>query len=1017
LHKWTIYDYDSLQKQDNLVDNLLAYALGESVTANLTHARKNDKSDMRELVNKFDWSRTPLGAKEDWPEVLRLSVELCLNSRFPLILWWGSELTMIYNDSYIGHLQSKHPGALGTSGKVVWSEIWDVIGPMLDGVLSTGEATYSDDLLLFLERNGYAEETYHTFSYSAIKDAQNTIVGILTPVAETTERVIAERRQSTLRELGRARSDSEQKLLAQVNAVLKSNQIDLPACAFYTLNLENHSSKILATNVERDTPFHQSLSSTAIMDQLWKVASSAKPARLDDLHKLLPALPEEVLKRTPTRAIIHPLTTHTETEWLMFFSAVSTNHKLDDNLQTFFESVGTQIAVALKDARAYEHERRKAEELQELDQAKTAFFNNISHEFRTPLTLMLGPIERLLNLVQDGESHEELQVVQRNSMRLLKMVNSLLDFSRLEAGRYDGQFEKTNLSEFTEDLASSFRSAIESAGLELEITCRTNNSAYVDHDMWEKIVLNLLSNAFKFTTAGKISVNLYQTDNNFVLAVSDTGIGISSQEQPNLFKRFHRLRSEGARTHEGSGIGLAMVQELVRMHGGTITVESETGHGTTFTVTIPSGRTHLPAEKVHSTERTKIGSRHAASFIQEASGWNDSQSASPIDEENSQSQAIQRIVIADDNADMRNYLTRLLNPLWKVEVVANGEEALSAIKRKPADLLITDIMMPKLSGLELLQKLRSDADLASTPVLLLSARAGEEARASGLEAGADDYLVKPFAARELYARVGRLLQKRSVSLSLESAIKERTKQLTAALEAKSRFLSTVSHEVRTPMAGVIGLVELLLVESQNEETKFLATSALDSAKRLLLILNNLLDASKLEAGRVILEKRWFAVRPVIEDVVQLGRADATKKHLQLRYMVSDQVPEFVCGDELRLRQILTNLVFNAIKFTVKGEVSASAEFLKKENGQVDLRFEVQDTGIGIAPEQKEELFEPFTQADDSTTRVFGGTGLGLSISKNLVTMMNGEIGVDSTPGKGSIFWVKLPFGEDACAAG
>lgn len=992
------------------------------MTANVAAAPKNGKSDMRELVNEFNWSTTPLGAKNTWPEVLRLSVELCLNSRFPLILWWGPELTMIYNDSYIGHLQSKHPWALGTSGKVVWSEIWDVIGPMLDGVLSTGEATYSDDLLLFLERNGYAEETYHTFSYSAIKDAQGTIVGILTPVAETTERVIAERRQYTLRELGRCRSDSEQELLGIVNSVLDTNRIDLPVCAFYSLNLENQSCKILATNAESDTKIEQSLVGDSIVARLRTAASTGKPDRLN-FHALLPDLPEAILRQMPNRAIIYPLPTHNETEWLVLLTAVSPHHKIDDNLQTFLESVATQIAVALKDARAYEHERRKAEELQELDQAKTAFFNNISHEFRTPLTLMLGPIERLLTLVPEGESHEELQVVQRNSVRLLKMVNSLLDFSRLEAGRYDGHFEETNLSEFTEDLASSFRSAIENAGLQLKIKCQTKSSAYIDHDMWEKIVFNLLSNAFKFTTDGKISVDLHQTADHFVLAISDTGIGISSQDQPNLFKRFHRLRSEGARTHEGSGIGLATVQELVRMHGGTVAVKSESGIGTTFTVTIPSGRSHLPAEKVYASKRTNLESRHAASFIQEASGWNITPPPMPetfaapsssLADKSDQSQLIQRIVIADDNADMRNYLARLLNPVWKVELVSNGEEALEAIKRQPADLLITDIMMPKLSGLELLQKVRSDADLSSTPVLLLSARAGEEARASGLEAGADDYLVKPFAARELYARVGRLLQNRSVSLSLESAITERTKQLTAALEAKSRFLSTVSHEVRTPMAGVIGLVELMLVESQNDETKFLATSALDSAKRLLHILNNLLDASKLEAGRVTLEKRWFSVRPVIEDVVHLARADANKKHLQLSYLVSDQVPEFVCGDELRLRQILTNLVFNAIKFTVRGEVSISADFLKKVNGQVDLRFEVHDTGIGIAPEQKEELFEPFTQADDSTTRVFGGTGLGLSISKNLVTMMNGTIGVESTPGVGSTFWVELPYGEAGC---
>ncbi|MBI2809566.1 MAG: hypothetical protein HYX67_01865 [Candidatus Melainabacteria bacterium] len=411
------------------------------MATNLPGAKVNGDSGMRSLVNRFNWSNTPLGAIESWPEVLRLSVELCLNSRFPLILWWGPELTMLYNDSYVGHLQSKHPDALGKSGKLVWSEIWSVIGPMLDGVFSTGEATYSDDLLLFLERNGYPEETYHTFSYSAIKDSQGEIVGILTPVAETTERVIAERRQSTLRELGRSSSDSEKELLSKVSSVLSANLIDLPVCAFYAYNQESQSSKILATNA--DTKTVHSLLSPPLVNKLQESAVSGHPVTVTDLHTLISDLPLNEFGLAPTRAMLYPIPTHNESDWLILLAAVSPHQKLDERTLTFFESVASQIATALKDARAYEHERRKAEELQQLDQAKTAFFNNVSHEFRTPLTLMLGPVERLLTMVPNGESHAEIEVVQRNAMRLLKMVNSLLDFSRLEAGRYEGQFEST----------------------------------------------------------------------------------------------------------------------------------------------------------------------------------------------------------------------------------------------------------------------------------------------------------------------------------------------------------------------------------------------------------------------------------------------------------------------------------------------------------------------------------------------------------------------------------------------
>lgn len=656
-------------------------------------------------------------------------------------------------------------------------------------------------------------------------------------------------------------------------------------------------------------------------------------------------------------------------------------------------------------------EKQRAQALVELDRAKTVFFNNISHEFRTPLMLMLGPIQTLLN-ESVGEQRVELESLRRNAVRLLKLVNALLDFSRIEAGRYDAKFVPTDLCEFTTELCSLFRSAIEKAGLIFDVNCENcSEKAFVDRDMWEKIVLNLVSNAFKFTQKGKISVRILQTEDKFQLVVADTGAGINASEQQNLFKRFHRMKAPNARTYEGTGIGLALVQELVQLHGGQISVMSEEDVGTRFTIEIPQGASHLPSDQV-AEEGSAAESRHAESFLEEIETWLDVHASSlGLTHHDGLKQ---HILVVDDNADVRAYLVRLLNLLWSVEAVPNGIAALEAAKARIPDLIVADIMMPDMDGFELLRNIRSDESTNKIPVIFLSARAGEEARAEGLEAGANDYLVKPFSARELYARVTAQLQQRLFSQTLEQAVAERTRDLETALAAKTRFLSTVSHEVRTPMAGVMGLVELMNTMTTDEEFKTYSQTALEACKRLLQILNDLLDASRLEANAVIIENRSFSIRPAIGDLIQLADAEAKRKHLKLTSSVDADVPDLVCGDELRVRQIFQNLVFNALKFTKEGEIKVNVSLEKQEDDCSYLRFEISDTGIGIAEEQQERIFEAFTQADESTRRVYGGTGLGLSICRTLTTLMGGEIGVNSTLGDGATFWVVIPFKTELC---
>jgi len=402
-----------------------------------------------------------------------------------------------------------------------------------------------------------------------------------------------------------------------------------------------------------------------------------------------------------------------------------------------------------------EQEHRRAEDAAELDRAKTEFFTNVSHELRTPLTLILGPLEDLRGGALEAAQREALETALRNTLRLQKLVNTLLDFARIEAGRLNAHFEPTDLASFTRDVASFFDSAARSAGLDFVVDCAPlDEPAWVDRDLWEKIVSNLLSNALKFTLKGAIHVRLRAEGDAIRLEVEDTGAGIPEAELPRLFERFHRVQGTRARSQEGSGIGLSLVSTLAKLHGGTVSAQSAEGVGTTFTVSIPRGHAHLPAEQVSSEEAAPAAPKAASAYVIDAGAWTieATRAAEPI-APGIETAARPRIVIADDNADMRAYLARMLQKSYDVDAYADGKQALEAIRRRLPDIVITDVMMPAMSGFELLAALRADERSRTLPIVMVSARAGEEARVEGIEAGADDYLIKPFSARELLARV------------------------------------------------------------------------------------------------------------------------------------------------------------------------------------------------------------------------------------------------------------------------
>lgn len=717
-----------------------------------------------------DWVATPLGPPADWPQSLRTAVSILLASRFPMWMAWGPDLTFFCNAAYRRDtLGSKYPWALGRPASEVWQEIWPDIGPRIESVLTTGEATWDEALLLFLERSGYSEETYHTFSYSPLRDEDASLVGMLCVVSEDTDRVIAERRMATLRDLGSDPSvvRTERQMLDFAASQLAGNPYDLPFTLTYLFGDGPDGGEAHLAGVSGIDVGHRAVPRTlsAHDSTIWPVAEAARgETALVELDGRMLDLPSGAWTGPPTAALVVPLLQQGGAPVGFLVAALNRHRSLDDGYRGFVELVAGHIAAGVGSARSYQAQQQRAEELAELDSAKTAFFSNISHEFRTPLTLILGPVDDLRNRTSglDQEVRDELDLVHRNGLRLAKLVNTLLDFSRIQAGRMRARFEPVDLSAVTAELASVFRSAVDRAGLEFIVDAPAlDRPVYLDRDMWEKVVLNLLSNALKFTFDGSITVRVRGDDSGAVVTVTDTGIGVAAAEMPRLFERFHRIETARARSTEGSGIGLALVRELVGLQGGTITADSREGEGSTFTVRLPFDAGHLSSEDI-STSGTGAGVGAVAQpYVQEALRWLPSDPDSPGSEAPSTvvtpvggGDDQVRVLVADDNADMREYLTNLLRTSgYLVTAVNDGVEALDAIRERAPDILVSDVMMPRLDGLQLLATLRGDPRTVALPVLLLSARAGQEASIEGLQAGADDYLVKPFAAAELLARV------------------------------------------------------------------------------------------------------------------------------------------------------------------------------------------------------------------------------------------------------------------------
>jgi signal transduction histidine kinase len=997
-----------------------------------------DGGEMGERIRGFDWSKTVLGPMETWSPTLRTVLRIMLASRFPHILWWGPHYIQFYNDAYRPILGAKHPyPGLGHAGSECWNEIWHIIGPLVDRPFKGGPPTWAEDILLEVRRHGFAEETHFTIAYSPVPDESvpSGIGGVLATVHEITGKVIGDRRVVALRDLGArsAEARTAEEACAIAAQILNSHAEDIPFALLYLIDTDQKQARL--AGVAGTGASWQASPATIRLDREerspWPLRSVLQGETMEVVtglsSRFAGQVPPGPWSDPPQSAAVVPIRAVKAHRLAGFLIAgISARLQLDDQYRDFLGLVASQIATAIASAREYEEEKKRAEALAEIDRAKTAFFSNVSHEFRTPLALMLGPIEELLarqfKELPPG-AREQLEIAHRNSLRLLRLVNTLLDFSRIEAGRVQAVFEPTDLAAFTVELTSVFRAATERAGLKLTVDCPTlDEPIYVDREMWEKVVLNLLSNAFKFTFEGEIKVTLRRSQTVVELRVQDTGVGIPAEAMPHLFARFHRVENTRGRTHEGSGIGLALVQELIKLHGGTVHAESSLGNGSTFTVRLPLGKDHLPAERINGNRTLDSTNGGAATFVEEALRWLPTESVTTVNENptdlreraarpcptDEASDTRARVLVADDNADMRQYLARLLAEHYNVLVVPDGRAALAAARERIPDLILSDIMMPQLDGIGLLHELRADERLRTIPIILLSARTGEEARVQGLQEGADDYVVKPFSARELLARVAAHLSMARMRKNAEQALREseqrlevlvaeRTAQLQELVSELEHFSYSITHDMRAPLRAMKGFAELLSDDESKgpEDRKLYLGRIITAAERMDGLIGDALYYSK--TVREELPLAPVNVNTLLRDMLDsYPEFRSSKADIQIPHNVP-----LVMGNDAGLTQCFSNLIGNAVKFV---EPSQRPNVRIWCEARADwVRIWVEDQGIGISESMLPRIFDMFSHGAVPQA----GTGIGLALVRKVVQRMGGKVGVESQKGQGSRFWLEL----------
>jgi signal transduction histidine kinase len=956
------------------------------------------ESEMATLIRTFDWSTTPLGPLTSWQESLKSAVAVCLHSRFQMAIYWGPELTCIYNDAERRILGGLHPSALGMPAAELLRDSWDMVGPQLRAVVDRGEATWAVDQPLWFDRRGVLEAGYFTYSYSPIPEETGGVGGVLLVTQETTARVLAERRLDALRELATSSMDAPSVQEAcQLAADSLHQRAELDFVVIYLTGDDGARATCAANGGgAAHPPLVIELSGSDALSTLFRgLAGQQSQIRL--IAGDLITVKGDGGPHAPSRAVAAPIRRGSADPVDGFLVAgIDDGAAWDQSYRRFIEMVGLGLGRSVAAARAREGERARLRSLAALEQAKTTLFSNAAHELRTPLALILGPLERALD--RPGfppAAREEIDVARRGATRMLKIVNGLLDFSRIEAGENTGYFQPTDLAQLTRDVAAMFRSTAEAAGLHLTVDCPPmEREIDVDREAWEQIVSNLLSNALKFTPTGAISVRTCCEGEDAVLAVSDTGIGIAPENLHRIFDRFYRVEDPRARAHEGTGLGLALVQQLVHVHDGSVTADSTPGQGTNILVRIPlSARAVAADAQWHNLAGADVGAA-AAPVVEEADGWLQAgEFRRPATAKRKSSRA--HVLVVEDNRDMGAYLSRLLTPTYTVHVVTDGAEALRIALDDAPDLVISDVMMPGVDGFRLLRDLRSHAQTRHVPVILVSARADTESTLKARQLGADDYLVKPFGARELLVRIRATLQS------------SRSRSADAEARGRAEERASSEGELRA-LVNDLKAAQRRIASAGDAERRRIERDLHDGAQQRLM-------AIRLELG--LLSERLGPEPTAAHQQLDRLRAELDGALEELRELAHGLYPPVLASDGLRTA-LSAAARHAAIPVDVSGSdfprmpraIESAAYFcclealqnVAKHGGEgvhatvtlaVDdgaLELKVSDDGIGF---------------DDNVVPV----GYGLTNLSDRLEALGGEARITSTPGRGTTLAGRIPL--------